>query len=320
MTNSEKNTIRSVLLVGGPDAGKSNYLHRLWIALQLGNGCLKAQGLPALAEYLNTGVQALLCGNFVGRTPLGVLEQNSIPVTWTDDGQVHIGEVIIPDCSGEEWNKIHRTREWSLEWEQTLPSVQGCVLFIRAGSDKIMPALDWLRDAVLLQAADATGEASLKPDDPAESQSDAATETVELPTQVVLVDWLQCLSHAVRSVGMWKPLNVSIVIAAWDRLPRDQQNDTPEKYIDANFPMLFDFVKANTDRFSVKYLGTSVAGGDFDVQAGFKEQYLSGNPKEAGYVVQDVTGDAMKSLDHALPIAWALGMKAPFTISAEPQP
>jgi hypothetical protein len=313
MTKADKKNPRSVLLVGGPDAGKSNYLSRLWLALQQGSGCMKSNGLPAFAEYLNTGVQALLCGDFVGRTSHAVLEPNAIPVTWTDDSQVHIGEVVIPDCSGEEWNKIHRTREWSHEWEQTLPSVQGCVLFIRAGSDKIVPALDWINDAAFLQMAESGDETPTTSDNSDDSESNAVAEAVELPTQVVMVDWLQCLSHAVRSVGMTSPLKVSIVVAAWDRLPHDQQNDSPEKYIDANFPMLFDFVKANLDLFSVKYLGTSVAGGDFEVQAGFKDQYLSGKPSEAGYVVQEVAGAATRSLDHALPIAWALGMKSPFS-------
>ena len=38
-------TERSVLLVGGPDAGKTNFLIRLWMSLQDQSGWLKADGL-----------------------------------------------------------------------------------------------------------------------------------------------------------------------------------------------------------------------------------------------------------------------------------
>ena len=57
----------SVLLIGGPDAGKSNFLFRLWIALSDGGGILQKDGLPAEAEYLQTGADRLLEGELRAR-------------------------------------------------------------------------------------------------------------------------------------------------------------------------------------------------------------------------------------------------------------
>jgi hypothetical protein len=148
----------------------------------------------------------------------------------------------------------------------------------------------------------------------AASATEAATaEGISLPSQVIFVDWLQCLSQAAQSrkiVGT--PLRLSIVVAAWDLVPADQQAESPEKYVDSNFPMLVDFLSANETRFAVKYFGASVAGGDFNLQAGFRDAYLEANPNNAGYVVHVVRGTLQKSSDHTLPIAWALGLDSPF--------
>lgn len=286
---------RSVLLVGGPDAGKTNYLSRLWLALQARTGLLGADGLPADAEYLNTNAQALLGGAFAPRTSKEVHARNAIPVRWADAHGEQRGELVVPDCSGEEWEKIHRTREWSEQWEGAIPALVGCLLFVRAGSDRIVAPLDWVSCHHLFG----------QPVDLARGSGTAP----EFPTQVLLVDWLQCLRAAVASLpGPARRLRVAVVVSAWDRVPPEQQAAGPEQYIAENFRMLSDFALSNPGPFEFAHFGVSVTGGDLDAAPDYRDEYLKGNPSEAGYVVHSLAGGPARSADHTLPVAWAVGV------------
>jgi len=131
---------RSVLLIGGPDAGKSNYLFRFWMAISRGGGSLVSDGLPDDVEYLRAGADALLQGNFAPRTSTEVHNRSHVPVTSSRGA----GHLIVPDCSGETWMEVYNKREWSLDWDELISDRTGCLLFIRAGSDRIVQSLDWI--------------------------------------------------------------------------------------------------------------------------------------------------------------------------------
>jgi Double-GTPase 1 len=291
---------RSVLLVGGPDAGKTNYLIRLWMALQSQRECLQADGLPEDVEYLADGAQALLSGAFVGHTSQEVHVRNVIPVKSLLGGKDFRGRLIVPDCSGEQWMKIHRNREWSDEWESAIPTLWGCLLFIRAGSEQIHAPLDWVSCVQMFGV----------PTNQQSAGTSSDNGDLQMPTQVVLIDWLQCLRQAVSARGAGSVrLRVGVVVAAWDRVPKDQQGTTPAQYVASNFPMFHDFMLSNAGRYQFECFGVSVAGGDFDLAPDFREEYLRGHPDRSGYVIHTIGGSIERSGDHTLPVAWAMGLE-----------
>ena len=55
MSKKSSSDHEAVLLIGGPDAGKSNFLFRLWIAIDAGQGALVKDGLPSELDYLSGG-------------------------------------------------------------------------------------------------------------------------------------------------------------------------------------------------------------------------------------------------------------------------
>ena len=56
--NASATAISSVVLVGGPDSGKSNYIFRLWLAMSQGGGKICRDGLP---DRLSAAVGSVLC-------------------------------------------------------------------------------------------------------------------------------------------------------------------------------------------------------------------------------------------------------------------
>lgn len=295
MTIKQNN--KSVLLVGGPDAGKTNYLGRLWMALDAETGIISKDGLPPQVEYLRTIVNSLNAGEFAGRSAPGTFESTSIPVKW--DGGNSSGHLLVPDCAGEQWEKIHKQREWDSRWEQAVAAMVGCILFFRVNSIHNVQPLNWSNHAEVMQCIN--------------QAPDANAESPELPTQVVLVDWLHCLSTAYREIrGIENPLRVSIVLSAWDMAQMEARDAAPDKYLSEQLPLLHDFLSGNPSLFQPKTFGVSIAGGILsNEETPFMKQYLKTDPNRNGYVVLATEKKLLKSSDLTLPLAWAFGCDSP---------
>ncbi|MEN6449161.1 MAG: hypothetical protein ABFC96_01595 [Thermoguttaceae bacterium] len=282
----------SVLLIGGPDAGKTNYLGRLWIAINSNTGLLRKDGLPDDLAYLEEVANKLLQGRFAPHTPRGQHNSSFIPFTSAPETGPAGGTLAVPDCFGEKWMDVCRKREWSNEWEELISEDCGCLVFLRVESEQIVPALDPITCAGYALQGDAPVSAGSA-----------------IPTQVVLIEWLQFLRQAFtgRVRGSYRP-RVGIVVTAWDLVPADAQSELPSQYLSSNFPMLGQFLEANPAAFDFAYFGVSVVAGELDPKKDpdFRQVYIDGNPREAGYVVHSVGGVLQKSGDLTLPVAWAL--------------
>lgn len=282
----------SVVLVGGPDSGKSNYIFRLWLAMNQGSGKLRCDGLPDQLDYLQAGSQSLLKAEFAQHTPHDVFSEDTIPFKIGDDPNSRHGKLVVPDCFGERWMSIFRKREWSRDWEARISQPCGILLFVRATSDQLVSPLDWIQCEQMWGTPVGAGQHDAK-----------------VPTQVVMTDWLQFFGAAMvdRVRHNYRP-KVALMIAAWDRVPPDSQKAGPSAYLSQEFPLLSQFVNANDDRFDFATFGISVAGGDFDHQPGFKQQSLdSDDPVSGGYVVHELRGAPALEKDMTLPIAWIMG-------------
>jgi hypothetical protein len=289
---------RSVLLIGVSDAGKTNFLSRLWLALDSGGGLLTKTDLPSDLDYLKTGADHLLRGEFAPHTPHDVRDATEIPVKNTSNGQEFLGTLVVPDLPGEQVLSVFRTRQWSNEWESRISVGCGCLLFVRVDSKELIAPLDWLNCP--LQFGSTPAAASADKD---------STDKAKPPTQVVLVDWLQFLRKAFTDHvnGSYRP-RIGIVVAAWDRVPNDQKGTGPKEWVASNLPLLAQYIDANDDAFHVVYFGVSVTSGDLDADPEFKESYLKGNPRNAGQVVYSLVGAVQSSTDMTFPVAWALGL------------
>jgi hypothetical protein len=201
-------------------------------------------------------------------------------------------------------------------WEDKITSSCGCLVFVRAASDEIVPAFDYVQCVALF------GQPLPKPEVKATAESGEPTASAEKnsaaknsdkgaydpPTDVVLTDWLQFLRAAFTEKvnGSFKP-RVGIVIAAWDAVPTDSQDRLPLEYLAENFPLTAQFIAANYDRFEFQLFGASVMSGDPTKDDDFKREFEHGKPTDFGYIIHSLHGNREKDSDMTLPVAWALG-------------
>lgn len=278
-------------MLGGPDAGKSNYLFRLWLAIDQARGSLRKNGTPLDIQYLESGTRALLQGEFADHTSTDVHDLSPIPILYSSGGADQSGTLVVPDCAGEEWLSLYRKREWPNQWADFINENCAFLILVRVDSDQISAPLDWISCMKLLGQP------------PKESD-----ESGETPTQVVLVDWLQGLRriYTEQVSGKFRP-RVGILVTAWDRVPEDRKQAGPEEYLNIEFPLLKQFIDTNDAQFDFAVFGVSIVGGDFKSDPDFKTEYLLQDPTQTGYVVRTIDGTHAKSPDLTLPVAWALG-------------
>ena len=133
-------TEASIVLVGGPDTGKTNFIARLWLALRNGESVLRLGGTPDEIKYVEDAVRHLHEGNFAPRTDKNVASEQSsitIPLAKPEAGQGDDGlELVVPDVSGEIWKRAVETRELARNRMEKLEQAVGAVVFVRVLSDQ----------------------------------------------------------------------------------------------------------------------------------------------------------------------------------------
>lgn len=276
----------NLILIGGPESGKSNYLFRAWIEIEANRGRLIKNGLPDDIEYLHDNATILLGGNFAPHTPFGTTKISEIPVADSREPKSS-RKLIVPDASGELWLKLYERREWPASWYDLIDENSGFLLLVRAGSPHNVPPLDWLTCERLY-----CGQVKPTPS--------------STPTQVLLVDWLQILRFIVDGkVGSHHRPRLSVVVSAWDAIPSSRKERPPLDYLEIEFPLFSEFLRAGHHGFDLKVFGLSIVGGDLTSDKEFHQTFINGDPTAFGYVV-DERGTEIG--DVLLPMCWALGI------------
>lgn len=270
----------TVVFVGGPGSGKSNYLFRAWIAIEHETGLLRKAGLPPDLDYLHDGASRLFSGEFAPHTSIDAPSTAEIPIALPGLSKASV--LTVPDVSGEVWDAVYHRREWPIAWDSYIESRCGIVLFIRAGSPHNAKPLDWLTCERLHKTQGGT------------------SGDKRVPTQVMLVDWLQTLRSLALKTGQSPRL--SVVISAWDTVDSEL---LPPDYLAQEFPLLSQFLVAGMHGFDARVFGVSIAGGDLD-DTQYRDEFLAGNPTEYGYCVVQQGRRAKKTPDVLLPLYWAL--------------
>lgn len=279
----------SVILIGEPDTGKTNFIGRLWIALQTDGGALTASGTPDEIRYVEEIVAHLHKGHFAPRTELN-LEANQGSVIIPLSHEEKIGELVIPDISGEIWKNAVETNELAPEWMARLEGAAGALLFVRVLSPVNVDLPDWVTSAELMK-----------------HQGDAAQQD-KVPTQVTLCEFLRFLELKLPDRPTGRKPRIAVIITAWDLLDQERSAAGPQVYLQQQYP-LFAGRLADLDRFDVMIFAMSVFGGDLQ-DAEFRNKLLDSDFQSAGFVQFDYDGEVKKESDVTIPIAWAIGVRS----------
>ena len=281
----------SIVMIGAPDSGKTNYLGRLWGALKAENANLRATEQPDDIRYVFDAFTNLLQGSFAPRTDKNVdVDEGhcSIQVAWEREGKTEHAELLVPDVSGELWADMVQTNELPETWLTNVRQSIGALLFVRVESALHVPALDWVTARRRLEVGGEEAE-------------------WKIPTAVQLCEFLRFLELFLgKDADVRKP-RVAVLVAAWDIVDEGRAQQGPRAYLGHEFPLFADRL-ADVLAVEIGVFGVSVVGGDFRDEA-FKALFLDGRVDEFGYVVTE-PGDGPHLPDVTIPVRWILDGKA----------
>lgn len=284
-------TDEPIVLVGGPDTGKTNFLARLWESLRSASGALVCPTPPEDIKYVEDALRHLLQGSFAPRSNKNIGESRSdvtLPVQLAGLTSGTVTSLLVPDVNGELWKAAVETREIPAQWMDDLKRASGAMLFVRVHSELNTAPLDWVTARALLK-----------------QELNLLKGQEGLPTQVELCELLRFLELTLRRHANGSRPRVAICVTAYDRLDAHTASLGPSKYLAKEYP-LFDGRIRDTELLEIRTFGVSVVGGDLDVDADFRKRFLQGNLSDAGYVVTEQGGRSERRADISLPIAWLI--------------
>ncbi|OWY28835.1 hypothetical protein [Herbaspirillum robiniae] len=278
---------KSIILVGGPETGKSNYVARLWCSLKAGRGMLQRAGLPENLEYIDSICEHLFQGKFIGRTDTNLARQDfRVPLKLGADSEPTT--LLVPDFTGELWRDAIKHSEIAAEWLEQLETANGALLFVRVHSPRNVQPLDWVTSRDLLK------------------KIGQGNEDIELPTQVVLCELLSLLQARLsRRADGGRP-RVAVIVTAWDRLNPEEQNAGPEVFLSEQFPLFFGALH-DADKVDIRTYGVTIVGGDLDNDPVFRQENRKKSIEDCGWVSLNREGIVSVDADITIPVAWAIG-------------
>lgn len=278
---------RSIVLLGGPDSGKTNYIGPLWRALDEGTGALHAAEQPEDINFVLEITDHLFAGGFAPRSEHSDARRNfEVVVAATKDGpRVRI---VVPDISGELWRNAVIDSEIDPDWESELRRADGALLFVRVGSDQDVRPLDWVTSRRMLEKL-------------------GGEEDQGLPTQVMLCELIRFLECSLAKREDGERPRLSVVVTAWDLVDTGIFQQGPLAYLQREYPLVAGRL-TDLEALNVRIFGLSSVGGDLKHDPAYRQAFLEAGPDGHGWVAVDDGDGWKKDSDITLPIAWAVGL------------
>jgi hypothetical protein len=248
---SEANLFRC-LMVGLPGTGKTTFLAALWHVAKSHEvpGSMRLERREGDQEYLNTIANEWSKCEELERTPgEGEMDVAIVLSDPENDGIMHLR---IPDMSGELFKTQWESRRCTAEFADLVDSVGGCLLFLHP--EKTIET-QWIADAnAILEQWGGQNEEEKK-----EKQASTDWDASTAPTQVQMVELLQFMAELTE-----RQLRLAVIVSAWDLVT---EQATPTEWVEKRMPLLWQYIMANPDLYSVSYMGVSAQGGERSEEA-----------------------------------------------------
>ncbi len=283
------------LIIGLPGSGKTTFLAALWhvVTTREVPDSLQLIRFEGDRKHLNKIHKAWLQFREVGRTVQNTEQIVSmrLGLPGSDDS----AELVFPDMSGESFRQQWVDRKWTKEYDALARESCGVLLFVHP-TKVIAPNRihSGVEDAVSLldNGQHANGVAAAADDDTFLPDWDPNKS----PTQVQLVELLQFIEQQPHLENIRR---VAVIVSAWD-LVRARYN-SPQDWFSKRLPLLYQYLRANYERFPSRVYGLSAQGGVLDGDISRLQQYERQSERI------EIVGEGCAPNDITAPVKWVMG-------------
>lgn len=279
----------NVLMLGGPNTGKSTFLVQLYGRMMAGRGQLVARGTPADLKPISDALKRLASGLALEHTRPSDKQMVQHLLASTADG--HHVDLDIPEYAGETLQDLVRSHRIPDLWRTEIPKAAQWLLFVRLEQFPDLPEL--LGPPVTHVATDSAGlngpaEDSANPNGftGKGGGSGASIPThMDLPLDMRLVELLQMLLHerAARPRGAVSHPFLTVLLSCWDELNLDE-GTRPYEVAAQRIPLLHSYTRSIWRPEAIEYLGLSSQGRELLIDTP-DEEYVDLGPDRHGFVI-----------------------------------
>ena len=260
-----------LLILGGPNVGKTHYIGQLYLRLthriSAQHHALHMAMQPTDLTAINTIIRRLREGRSAEHTASGFNEEISFTVA---DQHGHRIALTFPDYAGEQVQRIVSQYLIPPRWQELITQADEWLLFIRP--DEIKPIEDITnrsRSHLIEQRP----------------RAKTALANGELSDAAFYIELLQILRHAKgqSALAAARQPRLTVALTCWDTLPDVAEAPRPADQLRKCLPFLADFLAVAWEPNALRILGLSSTETTLDPVTP-DEDFVDG-PEQKGYVV-----------------------------------
>jgi len=296
-------------MIGLPETGKTSFLAAFvyYVEAEIEIKRLTQYKLSSNTTYITLIRQSWLKGVRPERTKVSASKnKNTTAEIYLRDTQTNENITLhICDNFGEAYESQFNLRYLDSEYLAQIKHSAGMILFIHPVSIQYPTLIEDLKLAndvadLINSSIGGSEEGEDKDGETKIPESDVISQfkIEETPTSVVLVDLLE--SHL--EFSEYKPMNLAVVVSAWDVVKGTSDEISPLKWIELNLPLLYQYLITNFERLNFKTFGISAVGGNITDPVVAESLRKFHEPMERVMVVEDE--GTHKNI--ASPVEWIL--------------
>ena len=274
MNKIEKN---NVLIIGGPNAGKTHFGGQLYGRLnsRMFSYKIDPQHRPADLTIFQEVIDKLSEGKRAGHTEASANRNIELKVKDESNNEVIFS---FPDYAGEQVNFIIDNRRINTIWKKYLDESNSWLLFVRL--DDVKEIEDIINRGI--------------PSAEEIQKRNSTPPPVKISDSAHFVELLQMLLYikGIPSLNKVNILNLTIVLSCWDTL-KLPKGTIPNNVLKERMPLLYHFVKNTWSNNALSIIGLSSTEKTLTDEA--DEEFIDKLPINFGYIINP-KGERQKDL------------------------
>lgn len=258
-----------ILIIGGPNAGKTHFGGQLYGRLNTRTENFKIISPPEDITIFQEVLDNLNEGKSSGHTH--VSEHKTLELEIENNAGAKL-IFSFPDYGGEQIRTIVNDRCINGLWKKQIDTSNSWMLFIRV--DEIKTIEDVVNRGL--------------PDPEILKNRTEKDESMNLSDTAFYTELLQIFLH-VKQIGIRQTIKIpklTIILSCWDLLTGADLKKMPITILEEKLPGLLNFITATWDEQSIKVLGLSSIGKNLS-NANSDDDFIKKGPENFGYIITE---------------------------------
>jgi hypothetical protein len=272
----------NILIIGGPNVGKTHYGGQLYGRLQTRESFYKIVTPPENLSIFREVLESLNDGKAANHTNVNSNEILELQIEDTSGKKITFN---FPDYGGEQVRAIVTDRRITKIWKDQVEKSDSWMLFIRL--DEMLPLEDIINRGI--------------PEIKVLEKRNKQAEMLKLSDSAFFTELVQILLYAKKAASFKKidTPKLTIVLSCWDVLESQIGDKLPWEILQEKLPSFWNYLTQTWNSENLNILGLSATEKSLDKTTPDRD-FIKKGPEKFGYII---TPEGVKEPDLTLSIA-----------------